>query len=69
MSKHINETIGEGNLTKYILSNDSYACVEVYLLGANITRFKNSHGKEILFQNPKSNYEVEKPIRAGIPIM
>lgn len=57
---------GNGGLTRATVTLD-HASAEVYLLGAHVTRYAAA-GREVLFVSARSNYEIGKPIRGGVPI-
>jgi glucose-6-phosphate 1-epimerase len=59
---------GNNNLTKIIIKDKTNASIEVYLNGAQITSYKNSKGKELLYLSSKAIFQQSKSIRGGIPI-
>ena len=52
----------------YITLSNKYSDARIYLYGAQITSFKPKNSEEILWMSPKSEFEIGKPIRGGIPV-
>lgn len=66
-SKEINFDEGQGGLARCNLKTEA-AEASIYLHGAHLTSFKPTGGEELLFMSEASWYEVDKPIRGGVPI-
>ena len=58
---------GNGGLTKLVMSGQG-SVAEVYLLGGHVTSFRPAGRADVLWLSEKSNFEVGKAIRGGIPI-
>ncbi len=54
-------------LTKIIVNND-FAEAEIYLHGANLTRFKPQGSEEVIFNGKESRVQPPKSVHAGIPV-
>jgi D-hexose-6-phosphate mutarotase len=59
---------GNGELPKLEVHSD-HATAEIYLHGAQITDFKTTDSKPVLFTSKFSRFETKQPIRGGIPII
>jgi glucose-6-phosphate 1-epimerase len=56
-------------LQKIVVTHVSGASLEVYLKGAAITSWKDAKGGECLYVSPKSFFDLEHPVRGGIPLV
>ncbi|MBA3697516.1 MAG: D-hexose-6-phosphate mutarotase [Planctomycetes bacterium] len=52
----------------HITVHNRHATAEVYLLGAQVTRFQPHAGPPVLWLSAKSLFQSGKPIRGGVPI-
>lgn len=59
--------VGEGGLTRVILTNSAGSVAEVYLYGAVATSWKIPSGQDLLFVRPDAVFTGKKPISGGIP--
>ena len=59
---------GNGGLQKVTVTHGSGASFEVYLKGASVVSWKDAKGVECLYLSPKSFFDMEQPIRGGIPL-
>lgn len=57
---------GNGGLARAVITTPA-ASAEVYLLGAHVTKYATG-GREVLFLSARSQFEMGKPIRGGVPI-
>jgi glucose-6-phosphate 1-epimerase len=62
------ETSGTGGLQKITVCHESGASLEVYLKGASAVSWKDASGRENLYLSPESFFDLEHPIRGGIPL-
>jgi glucose-6-phosphate 1-epimerase len=58
---------GHGGLPKLTVANDQ-ARAEIYLHGAHVTSWQPRGHAEVLWVSGKSQWQVAKPIRGGVPI-
>lgn len=60
---------GQGDLDTVVLRHASGASAEIYLLGATLTSYKTSDGKEQIFVSPGAIFDGKKAIRGGVPLV
>ena len=60
---------GTNQMPKVVATHPSGSSVEVYLQGAHVTSWKTITGEELLFLSKKAYFQLDKPIRGGIPIV
>jgi len=60
--------VGQGGLTKAVVTTQG-ASAEVYLHGAHVTAYQREGVGPVLFVSSKSNYQADKPIRGGVPVI
>ncbi|MDZ4850237.1 MAG: D-hexose-6-phosphate mutarotase [Pirellulaceae bacterium] len=58
---------GAGGLTRAVIES-TVARGEVYLQGAHVTQYQPNGQAPVLWMSEKSNFELGKPIRGGVPI-
>lgn len=66
---HVHRTTGQNGLPKLVLSHDSGSTAEIYLHGAHITSWKPAGGAEALFLSRAAQFQSDKSIRGGIPVV
>lgn len=59
---------GGGGLRKFLVETP-HSIAEVYLHGAHVTRFEKKGEPPLLFMSEASEFNPEKPIRGGIPVI
>ena len=59
---------GKGGLPA-ILVETEWSTAEIYQHGAHVTGFQKKGGKPLLFMSASSDYDLEKPIRGGVPLI
>lgn len=67
IKNEIEFTTLQGGLICAQVSNE-YAEATISLYGAHIISFKPRNERDLLWMSPKSDFEIGKPIRGGIPI-
>jgi glucose-6-phosphate 1-epimerase len=59
---------GRGNLPRVTVTSE-LATAEIYLHGAHLTHFQPKGAQPVLFMSAKSQFEANKPIRGGVPVI
>lgn len=65
---HISLVEGNGGLAKFMI-NTASSEAEIYLHGAHVTHFQKKGEKPLLFMSDMSYFELDKPIRGGVPLI
>jgi glucose-6-phosphate 1-epimerase len=60
---------GGGGLTRMVITAPASGEAHVYLHGAHVTHYQRRGEKPILWMSGKSWFEVNKPIRGGVPVI
>lgn len=65
---HISLVEGNGGLTKFVIQTASSEA-EIYLHGAQVTHFRKKGEEPLLFMSAMSHFQLDKPIRGGVPLI
>ncbi len=65
---HVSLAEGEGGMRKIVVETRA-SLAEVYLHGAQVTRFENRGKTPLLFMSEASNFNHKMPIRGGVPVI
>ena len=68
MNSNVQITTGNGNLPVVLIENNA-ATATIYLHGAHVASYiPKASGKDLLWMSSDSLFEIDKPLRGGIPI-
>jgi D-hexose-6-phosphate mutarotase len=59
---------GKGGLPALRIETET-AEAEIYLHGAHVTAYQRKYGTPLLFMSAASDFEADKPIRGGVPVI
>ncbi len=65
---HVTIITGEGGLTAFRVDT-AWSEAEIYQHGAHVTRFRKKNEAPLLFTSAASEYQADKPIRGGVPLI